>query len=131
MSPDRNTRISIVGAAGAFCGVLSGLREPQTLEQAWTQAYQNNPSLEAQRAALRATDEQVSQTLSHWRPSIDANASIGKTWQYAPDLAPFENPSFNDTTHGGDRRDQTGSRHIIDYLLSPLLRHKQQAMREQ
>jgi hemolysin D len=26
---------------------------------------------------------------------------------------------------------KTGSRHIIEYLLSPLLRHKQQAMREQ
>jgi hemolysin D len=25
---------------------------------------------------------------------------------------------------------KTGSRHIIEYLLSPLLRHKQQAMRE-
>jgi len=72
--------------------------EAQTLEQAWTRAYRNNPSLEAQRAALRATDEQVSQALSHWRPSLDANASIGKTSQYAPDLAPFENPSFDDTT---------------------------------
>ena len=26
---------------------------------------------------------------------------------------------------------KTGSRHIIEYLLSPLLRHKQQALREQ
>jgi hemolysin D len=26
---------------------------------------------------------------------------------------------------------KTGSRHVIEYLLSPLLRHKQQAMREQ
>ncbi len=25
---------------------------------------------------------------------------------------------------------KTGSRHVIEYLLSPLLRHKQQAMRE-
>ena len=25
---------------------------------------------------------------------------------------------------------KTGSRHIIEYLLSPLLRHKQQALRE-
>src|SRR5579863_278359 len=72
--------------------------EPETLEQVWTQAYQNNPSLEAQRASLRATDEQVSQALSHWRPSADATGAIGKTYQYAPDLAPFENPNFNDTT---------------------------------
>jgi outer membrane protein len=77
---------------------FSACAEPQTLEEAWTRAYRNNPSLEAQRAELRATDEQVSQALSHWRPSIDANGSVGKTYQYAPDLAPFENPSFDDTT---------------------------------
>jgi hypothetical protein len=46
--------------------------EPETPQQAWTQAYENNPSLEAQRASLRATDEQVSETLSHWRPSSRA-----------------------------------------------------------
>ena len=37
--------------------------EPVTLEQAFVQAYANNPSLEAARAKLRATDEQVSQAL--------------------------------------------------------------------
>jgi outer membrane protein len=57
-------------------------------------AYRNNPSLEAKRAELRATDEQVSQALSNWRPSADANASVGKTNQYAPELAPFENPRY-------------------------------------
>jgi outer membrane protein len=72
--------------------------ESETLEQAWTIAYRNNPSLEAQRAALRATDEQVSQALSNWRPSADATGSVGKTYQYAPELAPFQNPNFNDTT---------------------------------
>jgi len=71
--------------------------EPETLQQAWTQAYENNPSLEAQRASLRATDEQVSQALSHWRPSIDATANVGKTYQYVPKQEP---PSFYDTTRG-------------------------------
>jgi outer membrane protein len=55
-----------------------------------TLAYQNNPSLEAQRASLRALGEQVSQALSNWRPSIDATASAGRTYQYTPELAPFE-----------------------------------------
>jgi outer membrane protein len=91
--------LGISCAAGLFLiASHSANAETQTLEQAWTQAYRNNPSLEAQRAALRATDEQVSQALSHWRPSIDANGSIGKTYQYAPDLAPFQNPRFDDTT---------------------------------
>jgi len=66
-----------------------------TLEQAWTQAYRNNPSLEAQRANLRAVDEQVSQALSNWRPSADATASVGRTDQYAPELAPFEDPRYD------------------------------------
>jgi outer membrane protein len=69
----------------------------ETLDQAWMLAYQNNPSLEAQRASLRATDEQVSQALSNWRPSIDATASAGKTYQYTPELAPFQNPNFAGT----------------------------------
>src|SRR5580700_8914129 len=77
---------------------FSACAEPETLEQAWTLAYQNNPSLQAQRASLRATDEQVSQALSNWRPSADATGSVGKTYQYAPELAPFQNPNFNDTT---------------------------------
>jgi outer membrane protein len=68
------------------------------LEQAWTFAYRDNPSLEAQRASLRAIDEQVSQALSNWRPSIDATGTLGKTYQYAPDLAPFENDNFASTT---------------------------------
>lgn len=71
--------------------------EPTTLEQAWTLAYRNNPSLEAQRASLRAIDEQVSQALSNWRPSIDATGSVGRTNQYAPELAPFEDPSYSGT----------------------------------
>ena len=61
-----------------FCS-FAAHAQAETLEQAWTRAYQNNPSLEAQRASLRATDEQVSQALSNWRPSIDANGAIGKT----------------------------------------------------
>ncbi len=71
--------------------------EPVTLEQAWAQAYRNNPSLEAQRASLRAVDEQVSQALSNWRPSIDASGSVGRTEQYAPELAPFEDSRFSGT----------------------------------
>ena len=67
---------------------------PQTLEQAWVKAYQTNPGLEAQRASLRAIDEQVSQALADWRPSVDATASAGKTYQYTPEVAPFQNPTL-------------------------------------
>ncbi len=68
-------------------GLSSGIAfaaERETLEQAWVSAYQNNPSLEAERAKLRATDEQVAQALSHWRPSVSTSANVGKNYQYTP-----------------------------------------------
>jgi TolC family type I secretion outer membrane protein len=49
----------------------------QTLQEALAQAYSSNPQIEAERAALRATDEQVPQALSNWRPTLEATASAG------------------------------------------------------
>jgi len=54
--------------------------EPMTLEAALAAAYLSNPQLEAQRAALRATDEEVAKALSGWRPSVGGAASYG--WQH-------------------------------------------------
>jgi outer membrane protein len=51
-----------------------------TMETALTQAYQNNPSLNAQRAAVRATDENVPQALSGYRPRISLSASVGEQY---------------------------------------------------
>jgi outer membrane protein len=48
-----------------------------TLEASLAYAYQNNPQLNAQRALLRATDENVAQALSGYRPKITANGSAG------------------------------------------------------
>jgi len=53
----------------------------ETLEIALSQAYQNNPSLNSQRAAVRATDEGVPTALSGYRPRITANASAGELYQ--------------------------------------------------
>jgi outer membrane protein len=49
----------------------------QTLTQALADAYNNNPQLLAQRALLRATDEQVPQALSFWRPTVNFTGQIG------------------------------------------------------
>lgn len=51
-----------------------------TLETALVQAYQNNPQINAQRAALRATDEGVPQALSGYRPRLNATATIGSQY---------------------------------------------------
>ncbi len=50
----------------------------ETLESALVQAYQNNPTLNSQRALVRATDEGVPQALSGYRPKVTLNASGGE-----------------------------------------------------
>jgi outer membrane protein len=47
-----------------------------TLEAALARAYAGNPTLNAQRAATRAVDEQVPQALSGYRPQIFGSASV-------------------------------------------------------
>lgn len=57
--------------------ILPGYAHAQTLEDALTAAYLNNPILLGQRARLRATDERVPQALSNWRPSVEITGSAG------------------------------------------------------
>ena len=49
----------------------------ETLAEALASAYANNPTINAQRAALRATDEGVPQALSGYRPTVNGSASVG------------------------------------------------------
>jgi len=51
----------------------------QTLEAALASAYRNNPTLQAQRAQLRATDETVPQAMAGWRPTITTSVELGKS----------------------------------------------------
>lgn len=51
--------------------VSTGTASAETLMEALIQAYQNNPTLQAQRASLRATDEGVPQALSGYRPNVE------------------------------------------------------------
>jgi TolC family type I secretion outer membrane protein len=46
----------------------------QSLEEALARAYVSNPTIESQRAQLRATDELVPQALSGYRPTVEAGA---------------------------------------------------------
>lgn len=49
----------------------------ETLRQALTAAYKFNPRLDAERARLRATDEEVPRALSGYRPQIFGSADVG------------------------------------------------------
>src|SRR6201987_5586477 len=56
-----------------------------TIEAALVRAYQNNPQLNAQRAQVRSTDENVPQALSGYRPKVAVTGSAG--YQYTDTLA--------------------------------------------
>jgi outer membrane protein len=60
-----------------FVCVFSQLASAQTLRDALSQAYVANPQLNAARAALRVSDENVPQALSGYRPRINAEADGG------------------------------------------------------
>jgi outer membrane protein len=49
----------------------------ETLESALAQAYRNNPTLNAQRASLRAIDEGVPQALAGYRPRVTGTLDSG------------------------------------------------------
>jgi outer membrane protein len=66
-----------------------GSGKADTLEWALVQAYQNNPSLNAQRASLRATDENVPQALSGYRPKLSATASGGYNFTNSTSVIPL------------------------------------------
>src|SRR2546421_7784932 len=70
----------VTGAAAAvllmaYVGLTPALAD--TIEAALVRAYQNNPQLNSQRAQVRATDENVPQALSGYRPKVAVTASAG------------------------------------------------------
>ena len=76
---------AVTGVAVAAAGIGRRQAAADTLEWALVQAYQNNPSLNAQRASLRATDENVPQALSGYRPKLTVTANGG--YDYSSTLA--------------------------------------------
>jgi outer membrane protein len=67
----------VAASVAALAFVAPRMAAADTLEWALVQAYQNNPQLNAQRAALRATDENVPQALSGYRPRVSLTTSVG------------------------------------------------------
>lgn len=55
-----------------------------TLQEALSQAYRDNPTLNAERARVRSVDENVPQAKSGYRPTVSATADIGREWTDTP-----------------------------------------------
>ncbi len=67
-------------AAGAVLALPRAAQaaQPTTLTQALAEAYENNATLQEQRASLRATDETVPTALSGWRPTVTFSGTAGQ-----------------------------------------------------
>jgi outer membrane protein len=64
-------------AASASSAGLAGSATPRTLAEALAATYANQPALQAERAKLRATDENVPTALAGWRPTVVLAGTAG------------------------------------------------------
>lgn len=83
---------SVALAASAICQSTS-LSSAETLNQALAYAYANNPDINASRAGLRVTDEDVAIAKSGYRPVINGSADV--TRSYRDPLPDFTNKSIS------------------------------------
>lgn len=84
LTPLHLSRIGVTRLAAALLvGIplaLGPSAQAETIDSALARAYQNSPVINASRASLRATNENVPRALSGYRPRIEATADIGSTW---------------------------------------------------
>ncbi len=67
----------LVASSGAMVVASAAPGTAQTIEAALAKAYAANPTLNAQRAAVRVINENVPQALSGYRPRINASGDLG------------------------------------------------------
>jgi outer membrane protein len=87
--------VGVIAWGALACGALAPAAA-DTLDGALIQAYRNNPTLNAQRASMRATDEALAIALGGYRPRVNANASV--TQQHLEVLQRPLNGNTNATT---------------------------------
>ena len=68
-------------ALSAAALMAADLAQADTLFGAMEKAYSTNPTLNGARAGQRATDEQVPQALSGWRPTVTVNGEVSHNWE--------------------------------------------------
>lgn len=68
---------ALVAGAGILLSVLAVPAHAESLAQSLISAYQTNPTLNAERAKLRAIDEEISQARSDFRPSFSSDLTTG------------------------------------------------------
>ena len=72
------SRVFFGAALAAFATMgMAAQAETITLNDALGLAYETNPNLDASRAGLRATDENVAKANAGWRPTVNINGQYG------------------------------------------------------
>ncbi len=82
MSSGLKNLTKMILASAAFIVLLGGanMASAESLTDALVSAYSGNPTLRADRARQRGTDEQVPQALSGWRPTVSTQGSVSHNW---------------------------------------------------
>lgn len=73
----RQMLLAGVGAAIVVSGLFVGAARAESLSEALATAYTTNPTIRAERARQRSTDEQMPAALSGWRPRVEATGQAG------------------------------------------------------
>lgn len=102
--------------AALFLGAsLSMSVKAQTLQEAMLRAYEQHPALSAQRAGVRALDEDIDQARAGWRPSISVSTGTGhhsSTYKYQA------GPTVKHDRHASDLR-LSASQPLLNWTTRP------------
>ncbi len=87
-----------VMAITAAISCFSAPASAEDLREALAKAYVGNPTLQAQRAALRATDESVARSLSGFLPRLQGSANVSRSDTNSLTTRTDDGRVVNDTT---------------------------------
>jgi outer membrane protein len=86
---------------------------PRTLQDALALAYETNPQLRAERAKLRATDENLPAALAGWRPSVSISGNAGRR----SETSKTPKPDFVNNYYAYDNISTTGAQVTVTQYL--------------
>ena len=112
----------LAALVSAWC---AGTAFAQTLPDTLVRVYQNNPQLNAERARLRATDENVPQALSGYRPQVSAGLpALLRAGDTLSRVGSFTDPGLDSAYATVDYGDGTHPQHLKLQDRQVPLRHK-------
>jgi TolC family type I secretion outer membrane protein len=98
-------------------GIAAAPASAETLADALRDTYVQSPRLDSERARLRATDEQVPQALSGWRPLIRATGEAALAYQRDDDKTRGRGTAEDENDREADRLNQLSGRLLAQQSL--------------